>query len=186
MSSQGVPWAGIVMTSVVYVFGAVLNALTPDAFEVALEAAALGVLFTWGTIFLCQLKLRSLVNRGVIPASPFQMPGHPWTSIVGLVFLVLVAVGLAFGGWQSSPYFWKKTDFLVVVLGIPLIAILLQLGWLVVRPKVVANTGNRLKAVWSNDGPTYGARVRPEDLDPDPAVDPDLVEPHPHHRETES
>jgi len=100
MSSQGVPWAGIVMTSVVYVFGAVLNALTPDAFEVALEAAALGVLFTWGTIFLCQLKLRSLVRRGVIPASPFQMPGHPWTSIVGLVFLVLVAIGLAFGGWQ--------------------------------------------------------------------------------------
>ena len=29
MSSQGVPWAGIVMTSVVFVFGAVLNALIP-------------------------------------------------------------------------------------------------------------------------------------------------------------
>jgi L-asparagine permease len=166
MSSQGVPWAGIVMTSVVYVFGAVLNALTPDAFEVALEAASLGVLFTWSTIFLCQLKLRSLVRRGVIPASPFQMPGHPWTSIVGLVFLVLVVVGLAYGGWTSSPYFWKKTDFIVVVLGIPLIAILLQIGWLVVKPKVVANTGDRLKAVWSNDGPTYGPQVGPEDLDP--------------------
>jgi len=166
MSSQGVPWAGIVMTSVVYVFGAVLNALTPDAFEVALEAAALGVLFTWGTIFLCQLKLRSLVRRGVIPASPFQMPGHPWTSIVGLVFLVLVMIGLAIGGWQSSPYFWKKTDFLVVVLGIPLIAILLQIGWMFIKPKVVANTGDRLKAVWSNDGPTYGPRVGADDLDP--------------------
>ena len=48
MSSSGVPWAGIVMTSVVFVFGAVLNALTPDAFEIALEAAAIGViLFTW-------------------------------------------------------------------------------------------------------------------------------------------
>src|SRR5882762_3466663 len=84
MSASGVPWAGIVMTSVVYVFGALLNAVAPDAFEIALESAAIGIIFTWGTIFLCQLRLRSLVKRGVIPASPFQMPGHPWTSIAGL------------------------------------------------------------------------------------------------------
>ncbi len=186
MSSQGVPWAGIVMTSVVYVFGAVLNALTPNAFEVALEAAALGVLFTWGTIFLCQIRLRQLVNKGVIPASPFQMPGYPWTSYIGLVFLVLVMFGLAIGGWQSSPYFWKKTDFLVVVFGIPLIALILQIGWMFVRPKVVANTGDRLKAVWSDTGPTYGRGVGPEDLDPDPAFDPDVLEPHVHNPETKS
>ena len=87
MSSSGVPWAGIVMTSVVFVFGAVLNALIPDAFEIALEAAAIGVVFTWGTIFVCQLRLRKLVNLGVIPASPFQAPGYPWTSYIGLAFL---------------------------------------------------------------------------------------------------
>jgi L-asparagine permease len=167
MSKQGVPWAGILMTSVVFVFGAVLNYLIPDAFEVALEAAAIGVLFTWGTIFLCQLRLRSLVNRGVIPASPFQMPGHPYTSIIGLVFLVLVLIGLAVSGWQSSPYFFHKTTFLVVVFGIPILALALEIGWRVVKPKVVANTGNRLKAVWSNDGPTYGRNVSADDLEPD-------------------
>jgi L-asparagine permease len=167
MSKQGVPWAGILMTSVVFVFGAVLNYLIPDAFEVALEAAAIGVLFTWGTIFLCQLRLRSLVNRGVIPASPFQMPGHPYTSIIGLVFLVLVLVGLAVSGWQSSPYFFHKTTFLVVVFGIPILALALEIGWRVVKPKVVANTGDRLKAVWSNDGPTYGRDVSVDDLEPD-------------------
>jgi L-asparagine permease len=158
MSTQGVPWAGIVMTSVVYVFGALLNALSPDAFEVALEAAAIGVLFTWATIFLCQLRLRSLVDRGVIPRSPFQMPGSPWTSYLGLAFLVLVVVGMAVSGWQSSPYFWHKTNFVVVVIGIPVIAIALAAGWAIVKPKVVANTGDRLKAVWSNDGPTYGPK----------------------------
>ena len=125
------------------------------AFEIALEAAALGVVFTWGTIFLCQLRLRMLSNRGVVPPSPFQMPGHPWTSIVGLVFLALIIVGLAVTGWQSSPHFWEKTTFLVVVLGIPLLAIALAAGWLVVRPKVIENTGGRTKAVWSKDGPTY-------------------------------
>jgi L-asparagine permease len=166
MSGSGVPWAGIVMTSVVYVLGAVLNALAPDAFEIALEAAAIGVVFTWATIFLCQLRLRSLVKRGVIPVSPFQMPGHPYTSIIGLAFLGLVIVGLAVSGWQASPYFGHKVSFLVVVFGIPILAVLLAVGWKLVEPAVIANTHGRVKAVWSNDGPTYGPGVDPDDLDP--------------------
>lgn len=165
MSESGVPWAGIVMTSVVYVFGSLLNFLAPDAFEIALEAAAIGVLFTWSTIFLCQLRLRSLSDRGVIPASPFRMPGHPWTSIVGLVFLGLVVVGMAISGWQSSPYLSHKVNFLVVVFGIPLIAIALAIGWRLVKPAVVANTGGRIEAVWADDGPRYGAGVDADDLD---------------------
>jgi L-asparagine permease len=165
MSGQGVPWAGIVMTSVVYVFGSVLNFLLPDAFEIALEAAAIGVVFTWATIFLCQLRLRRLTDRGVIPPSPFPMPGHPYTSISGLVFLGLVVVGMAISGWQSSPYLSHKITFLVVVFGIPLIAAVLAIGWRVVRPKVVANTGDRIESVWTDDGPRYGAAVGADDLD---------------------
>jgi len=166
MSSSGVPWAGIVMTSVVFVFGAVLNFLVPDAFELALEAAAIGVLFTWGTIFLCQLRLRKLVNLGVIPKGKFQAPGYPWTSYIGLAFLALVVVGMAVSGWQASPYFWHKTGFIVIVFGIPVLAICLTIGWLAVRKQVMANTGGRIKAVWSETGPTYGPSVTPDDLDP--------------------
>jgi L-asparagine permease len=166
MSESGVPWAGIVMTSIVYVFGALLNFLAPDAFEIALESAAIGVIFTWATIFLCQIRLRSLVQRGVVPASPFQMPGSPYTSIFGLVFLGLVVIGMAISGWQASPYLSHKTTFLVVVFGIPIIAILLAIGWRVAKPKVIANTNGRLKAVWSNDGPTYGPGVDADDIDP--------------------
>jgi L-asparagine permease len=162
MSKSGVPWAGIVMTSGVYVLGAILNAVDPDAFTTALEAASVCVAFTWATIFACQLRLRSLVNRGVIEKSPFQMPGSPYTSWFGLGFLVVVLVMLAISGWQSSPKFLDKTDFLVVVFGIPIIALLLALGWLAVRKNVIENTGDKLKAVWSNDGPTY-----PKDEAPD-------------------
>jgi L-asparagine permease len=72
---------------------------------------------------------------------------------------------MAISGWQSSPYFLHKTTFLVVVFGIPILALILEIGWRVVKPKVVANTGNRLKAVWSDDGPTYGDDVDPDDLD---------------------
>lgn len=159
MSASGVPWAGIVMTSVVYLFGAVLNALAPDAFEIALEAAAIGVLFTWATIFLCQIRLRQLSDRGIIPPSPFRTPGSPWTSYLGLAFLVLVVIGMAVSGWQSSPYLLHKTNFLVVVFGIPIVVLLLVIGWFVVRPNVMAHTGGRIKAVWSDDGPTYGPRT---------------------------
>ncbi len=157
MSSSGVPWAGIMMTSVVFVLGSVLNALTPDAFELAIEATSVCILYTWGTIFACQIRLRQLSDRGVIPASPFRMPGSPWTSYVGLVFLVLVAVGMAISGWQSSPYFWHKTSFIVVVFGIPVLALACAIGWMIVKPAVVANTGGQILAVWSNDGPTYPA-----------------------------
>lgn len=160
MSSSGVPWAGIVMTAIVLVFGAVLNAVAPGAaFEIALEAAAIGVLFTWSTIFICQIRLRRLSDKGVIPPSSFQMPGSPYTSYIGLVFLVLVLAGMALSGWQSSPYFWQKTDFIVVVIGIPLLAVLLQLGWMAVRPAVVRNTGGQIESVWSDTGPRYGPKA---------------------------
>jgi L-asparagine permease len=150
-----VPWAGIVMTSIIYVFGAILNALDPNAFETALEAASLGVIFTWATIFLCQLRLRRLVGRGVIPKSPFRMPGSPYTSIIGLVFLALVIVGMCISGWQSSANFWQKTDFLVVVFGIPLLAVVLAIGWRSVKAGVEANTEGRTGPHWTDSGPAY-------------------------------
>ena len=125
----------------------------------------ISTLFTWSTIFLCQLKLRRLTDRGVIPASTFPMPGHPWTSIIGLVFLGLVVVGMAISGWQASPYLSHKVTFLVVVFGIPILAVALAIGWRLVKPAVIENTGDRLKAVWSDDGPTYGPGVSPDDLD---------------------
>ena len=155
MSRSGVPWAGIVLTSFVYVLGALLNYFDPNAFETALEAASLGVLFTWGTIFLCQLKLRKLVNRGIIPKSPFQMPGSPYTSYIGLTFLALVVVGMCISGWQSSPNFWDKTDFLVVVIGIPILAAALAIGWTAVKANVSANTEGHLHAHWSVDDPQH-------------------------------
>jgi L-asparagine permease len=165
MSKSGVPFAGILMTSIVFVLGSVLNYATPDAFEIAVGATSVMILWTWGTIFLCQIRLRKLSDRGVVPASPFQAPGSPYTSYIGLIFLVLVLVGLAIEGWQASPEFGHKTDFLVVVFGIPALAILLAIGWRIVKPKVIENTGDRLKPVWSLDGPTYGSDVSPEDLD---------------------
>ncbi|SDU81998.1 L-asparagine permease [Microlunatus sagamiharensis] len=167
MSKSGVPFAGILMTSIVFVLGSVLNALTPDAFEIAVEATSIMILWTWGTIFLCQIRLRKLSDAGVVPASPFQAPGSPYTSYVGIVFLVLVLIGLAVSGWQASDEFLHKTSFLVVVFGIPLLALALAIGWRVVKPRVEANTGGRIESVWTLKGPRYGSDVTPDALDRD-------------------
>ena len=156
MSGSGVPYAGILMTAVLYLFGSVLNAIAPgSAFDIALECASIGVLFTWGSIFVCQIRLRQLSDRGVIPASPLRAPGSPWTSIIGLVFIALVVVGMAVSGWQSSPDFWHKTNFIVVVLGIPVIALVLTIGWRIARPRVLQVTGGRIGSLWTLDGPRY-------------------------------
>ena len=73
---------------------------------------------------------------------------------------------MAISGWQASPYFWHKTGFIVIVFGIPFLAICLTIGWMAVRKQVIANTGGRLKAVWSRDRPDLRADVSPDDLDP--------------------
>jgi len=158
MSASGVPWAGIVMTAVVYVFGSILNAVSPDAFEIALEAASIAVVFTWGTIFVCQLRLRRLSDRGVLPASAFRAPGTPWTSYLGLAFLVFVIVGMAISGWQASPYFWHKTGFVVVVVGIPVLLVIFELGWLIVKGRVAAHTDGRMLSRWTDSGLRYPPR----------------------------
>ena len=88
MSSSGVPWAGIVMTSVVFVFGSVLNSLAPDAFEIALEAAAIGVLFTWGD----DLRLPAAAAAADRPR------GDPTEPVPGCRALR----GPATSGWPSS------------------------------------------------------------------------------------
>jgi L-asparagine permease len=62
---------------------------------------------------------------------------------------------MAISGWQSSPYFSHKTDFLVVAIGIPVIAALLTIGWLLAKPRIAATLNGRLEPVWSDDGPTY-------------------------------
>ena len=158
MSQSGVPWAGIVMTAVVYVFGSILNAVSPDAFEIALEAASIAVVFTWGTIFVCQLRLRRLSDRGVLPASTFRAPGTPWTSYLGLAFLVFVIVGMAISGWQASPYFWHKTGFVVVVVGIPALLIIFEIGWLIVKRRVSAHPEGRMLSKWTDAGLRYPPR----------------------------
>lgn len=150
MSKSGVPANGILVTSIFYVFGAVLNALVPGkAFDIALEASAIAVVGVWSLIFLCHIRYRRLSDAGIVTKSPFRAPLAPFMSYVGLVFLFLVLVGMAYSGIKSEGGFWDKTNLIVVVLGIPAFVAIIAIGWTAVKPAVGRHTGGDLSASWS-------------------------------------
>ena len=119
MNRNHVPYGGILLVASVYVLGVVLNYFVPSsAFEIALSVAALGVIWTWAVIFLCQLRLRQQINSGELEPTKFPMPGYPWTAWVGLISLAGIVGLMAL----------THDGRLVLALG-PLIALVLVAGW---------------------------------------------------------
>ena len=127
MSKQHVPYAGILATLVVYVFGVFLNYLVPSqVFEIVLNVAALGIIASWGFIVVCQMRLRKAIKEGKAADVSFKLPGAPVTSWLTLLFLFSVLVLMAFD-YPNGTY---------TIATIPLLAVLLIAGWFGVRKRV--------------------------------------------------
>ena len=125
------------------------------------------ILWTWGTIFACQIRLRQLSDRRRGARQPLPGAGSPTRATSGSSFLALVLIGLTISGWPASPDFLHKTSFLVVVFGIPLLASRWPSAGAWSARGSCANTGGRLESVWTLDGPRYGSDVTPDALDRD-------------------
>jgi L-asparagine permease len=127
MSSRHVPYAAILAIAAFYLVGILLNIWLggSHAFDLALNTASIGVIFTWGAIFASQIALRH--KKGQVSSLP--MPGSPWTSWIGLVALLAITVLIGFDTVTN-----KETGE-VFLLGfwtlatIPFFALLLWLGW---------------------------------------------------------
>ncbi|KAA2256151.1 amino acid permease [Solihabitans fulvus] len=114
MSRRHVPYGGILFTSAVYVLGVVLNYIVPkEAFDIAMAIASLGVVATWATLILCQLRLRRAALRGEVERPSYRMPGAPYTGWATLGFLALVIVLMAF---SDGPEFWAFCSLPVILL----------------------------------------------------------------------
>src|SRR3984885_7132632 len=129
MSKTGVPYGGILLTGAVALFGVVLNAVMPaQAFEIALNIAALSVLAAWATIVVCQIRFFRLTKAGTMQRPRFQMPLAPYSGYVTLAFLVAVLVLMVLDGraglWVIAP----------LAVGVPT----LMGGWFIVRRRVIA------------------------------------------------
>lgn len=127
MNSRHVPYGGILFTGAAYLAGVVLNYIVPkDAFDIAIAIASLGVVSTWATLIICQMKLRQKALRGEIERPSYRMPGAPYTSWLTLAFLALVIGQMAFSeGPAERIAFWS----------IPVLALVLFLGWRFVKSR---------------------------------------------------
>ncbi|GLY50953.1 L-asparagine permease [Lentzea sp. NBRC 102530] len=126
MNSRHVPYGGILFTGVAYLFGVVLNYIVPkEAFDIAIAVASLGVVSTWATLIICQLRLRKKAMAGEIERPSYRMPGAPYTSYGTLAFLALVIGQMAFAGTAEKIAFWS----------IPVLALVLFFGWRFVKSR---------------------------------------------------
>lgn len=126
MSSRHVPYGGILFTSGMYVLGVVLNGIVPkDAFDIATSVASIGVVATWATLVVCQMRLRKAALRGELTRPSYRMPGAPYTAWATLGFLVLVVVLMAFAGGADRIAFYS----------LPAIVAVIAIGWRVVSAR---------------------------------------------------
>jgi L-asparagine permease len=129
MNSNKVPYGGILVTVAIYCIGVVLNYLVPSqVFEIVLNIASLGIVSTWAFILVCQLMLRRAVARGEAERATFRMPAAPASTWVTLAFLFGVLVLMAFDYPVGT----------LTISSLPLIAIVLAVGWWLARDKVRA------------------------------------------------
>jgi L-asparagine permease len=124
MSRQHVPYGGVLLTCSVYLAGILLNVVVPQrAFDIATAVASLGVLVTWTTILVCQLRLRARAKRGELERPSFRMPLSPASNWLGLGILALVVGLMPFAGLDQA----------VAFAFIPVLVVVLVLGWRRVR-----------------------------------------------------
>ncbi|TAJ49141.1 MAG: amino acid permease [Herbiconiux sp.] len=129
INRRGVPFGGILLTSAVALLGVGLNFVVPSqAFEIVLNVAALGIVSSWGTIVLCQMKFKKLADKGLYVRPKFRLFGAPFTSYLTLAFLVAVLVLMAF----DFPTGTFTIASLVII--IPLLIV----GWYVYRDRITA------------------------------------------------
>jgi L-asparagine permease len=135
MSRHGVPYAGVLLTGIIYLAGVYLNATLPgDAFEFTTGLSAVGIIGMWSMIMVAHWAMWRATQRGLVERPEFRMPGAPYSNYLTVAFLLFVLV---------MTYWNGKTGPWIIEYGLPAIIVLLIGGWFLVRKQVaqVRNTG---------------------------------------------
>ena len=152
MSSNGVPYGGILLTGLITLFGVGLNAWVPgEAFEIVLNMAALGIIASWGTIVICQIQLYRWSQKGILDRPKFRLWGSPYTGYATLAFLFAVLVLMAFDHPIGT---WTVATLVVIIPA-------LIGGWFLVRARVLAVAQERIG--YTGEFPLVANRPPPDD-----------------------
>jgi L-asparagine permease len=134
MSRNAIPYGGILLTSAVYFAGVILNVFVPhEAFDIATSVASLGVIVTWATLIICQMRLRALARGGALTRPSFRMPGSPVTNWLTLAFLLLVLILMPFADTAQA----------IAFACVPPLALVLWLGWRHVQRRRLSDAAAR-------------------------------------------
>ncbi|MFD0360633.1 amino acid permease [Nocardia sp. GCM10030253] len=129
MGRNGVPYGGILLTSLIALCGIALNGFVPDqAFEIVLNMASLGIVASWATIVLAQLQLWRWSKQGKLSRPSFQMFGAPYTGLATLAFLFFVVV---LTGFDYPVGTWTVASLALIIPA-------LIVGWFAARKRVLA------------------------------------------------
>lgn len=127
MSKNGVPYGGVLLTASTYVLGVMLNLVLPsEAFEIALNFSALGILAMWSMIMVCHLGLVRKARRGAVERPAYRLPWAPYTNYVTLGFLAVV-LALSYFDYPAGR---------IMIYAVPGVAAVLVIGWFGVRKRV--------------------------------------------------
>lgn len=132
MTSGGVPFMGIAVTGALTLVGIFMNLVIPaEAFETALDLAALGIISSWATIVICQIQLYRWSQRGILQRGSFRMPGAPYTGYLTLAFLAAVVVLMCYeNAWN--------------LIAIAVLVPVLTAGWYLCRGRVLQLARERI------------------------------------------
>ncbi|MGV9331133.1 amino acid permease [Nocardia sp. NPDC003726] len=157
MSNGGVPYVGILATGAVALIGVGLNAVVPEqAFEIVLNMSALGTIFAWAAIVVCQLQLWRWSRTGRAQRPSFRLIGAPYTSFATLAFLVVVVGLMAF----SDDHVQRGAVIAMVVIMVPA----LVGGWFLARKRVLQIA--EIRQGITGQFPVLAERPRRESGDP--------------------
>ncbi|MBL3687984.1 amino acid permease [Leucobacter zeae] len=129
MNRSGIPYGGILITSLVGVPGVILNVVMPeDAFALMLNISGIGTVAAWSSIMLSHWAFVRKARLGEVDRPRFQLPFAPVLNVLTLGFLALVVVLIGFDG--------EIGRLTLVLTGI--IGAFLMLGWFGVRKRINA------------------------------------------------
>ncbi len=118
LNSQHVPTRGIVASAVAMLAGVLVNYVAPqEAFIYVISVVVVIQLWTWSIIIISHLGYRRAVAAGKVTASPYRMPGTPYTGYLTLAFFALILLLLGFDADTRIALYVSPAWILAMVVG---------------------------------------------------------------------
>jgi len=125
LNSSHVPTRGIVASVTCMLAGVLINYVAPkEAFIYVISVVVVIQLWTWSIVIVSHLGYRRAVAAGKVSASPYRMPGAPYTGYLTLAFFALILVLLGFD---------EETRLALYVT--PVWVVAMAVGWQVVKKR---------------------------------------------------